>query len=114
MSYYAFLNEQNIVSTVIVGVDDLIDGLQPEIWYANFTGQVCKKTGNTLRKQYAGIGYTYDAVADVFIAPKPYLSWSLDANFDWQAPTPMPTEGFWIWDELTLTWAESTFLGNSD
>jgi hypothetical protein len=57
------------------------------------------------RKQYAGPGFTYDADADVFIAPQPFPSWSLDDNHDWQAPTPRPeTEGMWSWDEDTLTW----------
>jgi hypothetical protein len=59
------------------------------------------------RKQYAGPGYTYDADADVFIAPQPYPSWTLDAQHDWQAPTPMPVEGGpWSWDEATLSWVE--------
>ena len=61
---------------------------------------------NNIRKQYAGIGYTYDPVADVFITPQPYSSWSLNENFDWQPPTPRPTEGFWYWDEDTLSWIE--------
>jgi len=45
-----------------------------------------------------------------FYAPQPFASWSLDENFDWQAPTPMPTEGFWTWDESSLSWVESTIL----
>ena len=106
MAYYAFLDDENIVSQVIVGVDDLVEGVDPEIWYANFYGQVCKKTGDNIRKQYAGIGYKYDAVADVFIAPNPYPSWLLDANFDWQAPTPKPNEGDWYWNEKKLSWIE--------
>jgi len=105
MAYYAFLDEQNIVTQVIVGVDDLIEGIDPEVWYANFHGQVCKKTGDNIRKQYAGIGYKYDAVADVFIAPKPYSSWLLDNNFDWQAPTPKP-DGDYYWNEKKLNWIE--------
>lgn len=61
------------------------------------------------RKQYAGIGYTYDAEADVFIAPQPFPSWTLTANHDWQAPTPEPIEGGpWRWDEETLSWVEVT------
>lgn len=61
------------------------------------------------RKQYCGPGYTYDADADVFIAPQPFPSWSLDADHDWQPPTPMPTEGGpWIWDEESLSWIEVT------
>ena len=108
MAHYAFLDENNIVTEVIVGIDEteLIDGLIPEIWYRNFRNQSCKRTSynHRIRKQYAGIGYFYDAVNDVFIAPQPYPSWSLNENFDWQPPTPRPIEGFWYWDELTLTW----------
>lgn len=63
----------------------------------------------TFRKQYAGKGYRYDAEADVFIAPQPFPSWTLDANHDWQPPTPMPSEGGpWTWDEDTLSWVEVT------
>lgn len=59
------------------------------------------------RKQYAGIGFTYDPVADVFIAPQPYPSWMLDEDYDWQPPVPMPTEGRpWVWDEDSLSWVE--------
>jgi hypothetical protein len=110
MAHYAFLDEHNIVTEVIVGIDEteLIEGLHPEIWYGNFRGQTCKRTSynNRIRKQYAGIGHKYDADADVFISPKPYPSWSLDNNFDWQAPKPVPTEGDWYWDEPTLDWIE--------
>jgi hypothetical protein len=66
----------------------------------------CFSYNGNIRKQYAGIGYTYDAVNDVFIAPQPYPSWSLDENFDWQPPTPMPTEGNRYWDEDSLSWVE--------
>ena len=63
----------------------------------------------SIRKQYAGIGYRYDADADVFIAPQPFPSWTLDADHDWQPPTPMPLEGGpWTWDEDTLSWVEVT------
>jgi hypothetical protein len=62
----------------------------------------------SIRKQYAGIGWRYDAEADVFVAPQPYPSWTLDANHDWQPPTPMPAEGGpWAWDEDTTSWIES-------
>lgn len=61
------------------------------------------------RKQYAGPGYRYDADADVFITPQPFPSWTLDANHDWQPPTPMPSEGGpWWWDEDTTSWVEIT------
>ena len=110
MAHYAFLDENNIVTEVITGIDEteLIEGLDTETWYGNFRGQTCKRTSynNNIRKQYAGIGYAYDEVNDVFIAPQPYPSWSLDENFDWQPPTPKPTEGKWYWDEDSLSWLE--------
>jgi len=110
MAHYAFLDDNNVVTEVITGIDEteLIEGLDTETWYGNFRGQVCKRTSynNNIRKQYAGIGFTYDPVADVFVAPQPYPSWSLDANHDWQPPTPKPEEGFWIWNEETLSWDE--------
>ena len=113
MAHYAFLDENNIVTEVIPGIDEteLIEGLDTETWYANFRGQTCKRTSynHNIRKQYAGIGYTYDAVNDVFIAPQPYPSWSLDENFDWQAPTPMPTESDWYWSEENGEWLEFIF-----
>ena len=110
MAHYAFLDSNNVVTEIIVGIDEteLIEGLDTETWYGNFRGQVCKRTSynGNIRKQYAGIGYSYDSVADVFISPQPYPSWSLDANHDWQAPTPRPEEGFWSWNEETLSWDE--------
>jgi hypothetical protein len=112
MAHYAFLDENNVVTEVITGIDEteLIEGLDTETWYGNFRGQTCKRTSynNNIRKQYAGIGFSYDAVNDVFIAPQPYPSWSLDQNFDWQAPTPRPKEGFWYWDEDSLSWLEQS------
>ena len=107
MAHYAFLNENNVVTEVITGKDEteLIEGLDPETWYGNFRGQVCKRTSynNKIRKQYAGIGYTYDPEADEFVTPQPYKSWTLNANNDWQAPTPKP-EGKFYWDEESLSW----------
>lgn len=62
-----------------------------------------------MRKQYAGPGYTYDSAADVFITPQPFPSWTLDANHDWQAPVPYPSDGGrYRWDEDTLAWVEVT------
>jgi hypothetical protein len=75
MAHYAFLDENNIVNEVIVGIDEteLIEGLDTETWYGNFKGQVCKRTSynGKIRFNYAGIGYTYDKVRDAFIAPEP-------------------------------------------
>jgi len=74
MAHYAFLNQDNIVTEVIVGIDEtqLIEGQSPETWYGNFRNQVCKRTSynGTIRKNYAGIGYEYDVVLDAFIPPK--------------------------------------------
>ena len=111
MAHYAFLDNNNIVTEVIGGIDEteLIEGLHPETWYGNFRGQVCKRTSynNRIRKQYCGIGYSYNAEADVFVAPQPFASWSLDSNFDWQPPVARPTDDkFYTWSEDDLTWKE--------
>jgi len=75
MAHYAFLDDNNIVTEVITGIDEteLIEGLDTETWYGNFRGQVCKRTSynGRIRKNYAGIGFTYDEGRDAFIAPKP-------------------------------------------
>ena len=64
----------------------------------------------SFRKTYAPIGGKYLADADVFIWPQPYPSWTLDANHDWQPPTPYPAEGDWVWNEATLSWVEVASL----
>ena len=88
MAHYAFLDD-NIVTEVIVGIDEteLIDGLDPETWYGNFRGQACKRTSfnNNIRKNYAGIGYSYDPVKDAFIAP-------------------YPEKGTWVLNQETCQW----------
>ena len=75
MAHYAFLDQNNIVTEVIVGIDEteLIEGLDTETWYSNFRGQTCKRTSynGNIRKNYAGLGFTYDSVRDAFIAPEP-------------------------------------------
>ena len=75
MAHYAFLNNDNIVTEVIVGIDETetIEGLDTETWYGNFRGQVCKRTSynGNIRYNYAGIGFVYDENRDAFIAPKP-------------------------------------------
>ena len=107
MAHYAFIDTNNVVTEVITGIDEteLIEGLDPETWYGNFRGQPCVRTSynGNIRKQYAGIGYTYDEVNDVFVAPQPYSSWTLDENNDWQPPTPKP-DGDYIWNEEELEW----------
>lgn len=75
MAHYAFLDDNNIVTEVIVGKDEteLIDGLTPEKWYGNYRGQTCVRTSynGNIRYNYAGIGFTYDPIEDAFIAPMP-------------------------------------------
>ena len=84
MAHYAFLDENNMVTEVITGIDEteLIEGLDPETWYGNFRGQVCKRTSynGNIRKNYAGIGYTYDEQRDAFISPKPENSIGFDED----------------------------------
>ena len=119
MAHYAFLDENNIVTEVIVGKDEGEDGIDWEVWYGDFRGQVCKRTsyntvgnvhtngGTPYRGNYAGIGYTYRADIDAFVAPQPYPSWTLDENFVWQPPVVMPTDGkMYSWDEATTSWIE--------
>jgi hypothetical protein len=114
MAHYAFLSDNNVVTEVITGIDEteLIEGLDPETWYGNFRNQTCVRTSynGNIRKQYAGVGYTYDAVNDVFICPQPYGSWILDENFDWQPPTPMPADASetkrYAWFEPNRVWIE--------
>lgn len=110
MAHYAFLDDNNIVTEVIVGIDEteLIEGLDPETWYGNFRGQVCKRTSynGNYRKNYAGIGFTFDAELDAFIAPKPFDGWVLDEETArWEAPVAYPTDGLtYAWDEEVGNW----------
>ena len=75
MAHYAFLDDNNVVTEVIVGKDEteLIEGSDPETWYGNFRGQKCVRTSynSKIRYNYAGIGFTYDPIDDAFIAPMP-------------------------------------------
>ena len=93
MAHYAFLDENSIVTEVIVGKDEteLIEGLDTETWYGTFRGQRCVRTSynGNIRKNYAGIGYTYDSERDAFIVPK-------------------PIEGNWELNEETCQWEEVT------
>lgn len=124
MAHYALLDENNVVTQVIVGIDEneLIEGLDPETWYGNFHNQVCKRTSyNTAagqhtegktpyRKNFASVGYTYDEVWDAFSPPRPFPSWKLDyETFQWYAPIPVPekVEGFfWRWSEINQEWVK--------
>ena len=112
MAHYAFLDNDNIVTEVIVGIDEneLIEGLDPETWYGNFRGQTCKRTSynGNIRKNYAGIGDTYDYIRDAFIEPKPFQSWILnESTCKWEPPISYPTNGGkYIWNESILNWQE--------
>jgi len=112
MAHYAFLDENNIVTEVITGIDEteLIEGLSTEVWYGNFRGQACKRTSynNNIRGTYAGIGYSYNSDEDIFVAPQPFPSWIRSGSF-WDAPTPRPEDDkFYTWDEDSLSWIEQT------
>jgi hypothetical protein len=118
MAHYAFLDENYIVTEVIVGKDE--SNYDWEAHYGQFRGQLCKRTsynthggvhsggGTAYRKNYAGIGYSYDPQRDAFIPPKPFASWVLnETSCLWDPPTPMPTDGkMYTWDEATTSWVE--------
>lgn len=112
MAHYAFLDNNNIVTEVITGKDEneLLDGLTPEEWYGNFRNQTCKRTSynGNYRKNFAGIGYTYDSERDAFIAPKPYSKWILNEDTcRWESPIPYPTDGLrYVWNDNKGEWEE--------
>ena len=116
MAHYAFLDENNIVTEVITGIDETetIEGLDTETWYGNFRGQVCKRTSynGNIRKNYAGLGYKYDEGRDAFISPKPYESWLLDEDTcNWKPPVDYlifdeADPKYYTWDEATISWVE--------
>jgi hypothetical protein len=123
MAHYAFLDSNNVVVEVITGRDEteIVNGISDwEDHYGNFRGMRCLRTsynttkgvhlfgGEPFRKNYAGVGFIYDADRDAFIPPKPFDSWILnDATCWWEAPIPMPTDGkYYIWDESSLGWVE--------
>jgi hypothetical protein len=113
MAHFAQI-ENGIVTQVIVAEQDVIDsGLFGTGWvqtsYNTHGGQ--HPEGRPLRKNYAGIGYSYDAMRDAFIPPQPYASWMLvEETCQWQPPTPMPVEEGknYQWDEATTNWVEIT------
>ena len=127
MAHYAFINENNIVTEVIVGKDeDDLDTLPEgfadwEAWYADFRGQTCKRTsyntlanvhklgGTPFRANYAIIDGTYDTENDVFYGFQPYDSWTLNSDWIWEAPVPYPggdngDGNFYNWNEETTSW----------
>jgi hypothetical protein len=112
VSHWAEIDNDNKVIRVLVGDNNDSAGDEGYQWLLDNIGGTWIKTSynNNIRKQYAGIGFSYDPVADVFIAPQPYPSWSLDADHNWQPPTPMPTEGMWYWNEPEQAWVDANEL----
>jgi hypothetical protein len=108
MSHFAELDENNIVLRVLVGDNNLPN--EGYDWFVeNLGGRWVQTSYNgTIRRNFAGIGHTYDEDLDAFIAPKPYESWTLNTNTaQWAAPTPYPQDGrIYLWDEENLNWKE--------
>jgi hypothetical protein len=122
MAHYAFLDENNIVTEVITGVDEnitqtnldgtLVGGSSEawEIFYGNLRGQTCKRTSynGNYRKNYAGIGFVYDQARDAFYKPQPFPSWALNEDTcQWESPVPYPDDDkLYVWNETTQEWDE--------
>lgn len=131
MAHYAFLDDNNIVTHVIPGIDEWeqIEGQSPEDWYGQFVGQRCKRTSyNThggvywnpstgkqakdqskaFRKNYAGVGFEFREDIDGFVPPQPFASWVLDEGSGlWVSPVPYPDDSeVYVWDEDSLSWVE--------
>ena len=103
MSHFAKIDKDNIVTQVIVAEKDFINsGVVGDefLW-------VQTSYNDNFRKQFVSVGGTYDKANDVFIKPKPFASWVLDASFNWQAPTTYPDDGkYYKWNEATTNWVE--------
>lgn len=118
MAHYALIDENLTVVSVITGVDENTDGVDWEQHYGNFHSLLCRRTsynthagvhlggGTPFRKNYAGIGFTFDPIRDAFIPPQPFSSWVLNEDTCyWEAPTPYPEDGNdYFWDENLEDW----------
>jgi hypothetical protein len=107
MAHFARIDENNIVTDVQVISNDLEhrgeDFLSNEL---GLGGRWIQTSYNSnIRKRFAGVGFTYNEEADVFVSPQPFESWTLDEDFNWQPPVEIP-EGEWFWDEESLEWKE--------
>lgn len=116
MAHYAFIDENNIVTQVIVGRNEweVVDGISDwETYYGELHGQRCVRTSYNanIRKNYAGIGFTYDETLDAFVPPQPYASWTLnEETAQWEAPTPYPDDGLMYgWNEELGDWEALVF-----
>jgi hypothetical protein len=118
MAHYAFLDENNVVTEVITGVDEteLIDGLSPEVWYGNFKGKKCVRTSynGNIRKHFAGVGMTYDTTFDMFIPEQPFSNWKLNyETVTWVPPIEKPEDidGFiWLWSQPNTQWVKQPYI----
>jgi hypothetical protein len=124
MAHYAFINDNNIVTQVIVGrdEDEVVDGISDwEAYYGERMGQRCLRTsyntvgnqhtegGTPFRGNYAGIGFSYDEENDVFIPAKPFPSWILTDSYVWESPVPYPDDdGLYTWNENQQNWEAVT------
>jgi hypothetical protein len=103
MAHFAKIDSNNIVTEVISAEQDFINsGAVGDsfLW-------IQTSYNNNFRKQFGGVGYTYDKTNDIFVAPKPFTSWTLDSNYDWQPPTAYPDDDkYYSWDEDTTSWKE--------
>lgn len=114
MAHFAKLDSNNIVTQVLVVNNEVI--LKADNTESEYKGKVFLNglLGNatwvqtsfsaSFRKKFASIGDTYDEINDVFIAPQPFASWTLDSNYNWQPPTQAPTDGNYFWNETNLSW----------
>ena len=121
MAHFAKIENNEVTQVIVVANKDTADanGVEKEYIGAAFCeklfGGTWKQTSynGTIRKNYAGIGYTYDADIDAFVPPKPYASWVLNnETAQWEAPVPMPEGGMYSWDEDTGSWIEMQVAGN--
>lgn len=114
MAHYAYIDQNNIVTDVVVGRNEGEDGIDWELYYKakrtsyNTRGGVHAFGGTPFRKNYAGIGFSYDPSRDAFIPPKPYSSWILnEESCLWEPPLPYPDDGKrYDWNEETTSWKE--------
>ena len=113
MAHFAQLDNDNKVIAVVVVANAAIDPNNEEESGIAFLATLGDGTyvqtsyNGNMRKQYAGIGDTYNPESDIFVRPQPFPSWTLDSNYDWQAPTPSP-EGNFAWNEDELAWVSIT------
>lgn len=120
MAHFAKVENGIVTQVIVIEQDVLNTGLwgDPASWvqtsYNTHGGQ--HPNGSPLRKNFAGIGYTYDKDRDAFIPPKPYNSWLLNEDTcQWEPPAPMPSDGkLYVWDEATTSWVEYVPPSNTD